>query len=249
MTSHGWSDFPPLLAFPLSLAARGNERAQRAAFLAAYAALPVLYAAYNTFPPLNDWIMGGFMHLSGASAGSPLDPWDSLVIPPAMALALWVWRGMHAKEGLRTRLHLYAVVIAALATVATSPFEPSETKWWLGTSTGNTIVFEGGDYDSYSSSDGGLTWVEDTSYWYETDQFEWATSSVETPRGTYSVEGDSIVLQSPNGERRTVHSVGYLSESSNLWTQKITTWDLRRSLTVDYEYDDKPEDLIVTVHR
>ena len=43
----------PLLAFLLSLFTRGHEFAARAAFLSAYAGLPLLYAAFNTFEPVH----------------------------------------------------------------------------------------------------------------------------------------------------------------------------------------------------
>ena len=161
LSDFAWMVFaPPLLLLVLSLPARGNAKAQRVAFIAAYLGLPLLYAAYNTFAPLHDWIMGGFTLLSGASAGSPLDRYDSLVIPPAMAAALWVWGGTaHSRAGLRTRLHLYAVVIAALATVATSGDEgPPPNAGHVGTIDGD-VVMQGRSYSSlYVSNDGGLTW-------------------------------------------------------------------------------------------
>ena len=223
--------FPPLLAFLLSLAARNNARAQRAAFFAAYVGLPLLYAAYNTYAPLHDWINGGFMFLSGALAGSPLDPWDSLVIPPAMVVALWVWRhSAHSREGIHIRLHLYAVVIAALATVATNPDDPASRPWEVGVDSKGRVVMEGGEYDRYHflTLNGGPHW------WQAAGGFEediaWGTSSVETPRGTYSIEGQEIKLVLPSGESRTVYSVQHLSHSSNHWANRHSTRDKRQEL-------------------
>lgn len=219
--------FPPLLAFLFSLAARDNERAQRAALLAAYAGLPLLYAAYNTLAPLHDWIMDGFMHLSGASAGSPLDPWDSLVIPPAMALALWVWRDTtDTREGLRTRLHLYAVVIAALATVATSPlYESARHPWGLGVLDDGRIVMEGTDYDWFESTDGGVTWKSVP--FDEGANVTWADTSVNTPRGIYQIRDSTIAFSSTMGEVQDVYSFGDFVEESNLWAQQYATRQLR----------------------
>ena len=88
----------PLLAFLLSFGARRNLRAKRLAFLVAYAGLPLLYAAFNTFDPVHDLIMRG-ISLAGAAAGSPRDVTDSLVIPFAWAVALRVWRRRPAASG------------------------------------------------------------------------------------------------------------------------------------------------------
>ena len=75
----------PLLAWLLSLVARENRRGQRAAWIAAYIGLPLLYAAFNTFPAVHDVVLSGFSLVSGGTAGSPLDPTDSLVILVGLA--------------------------------------------------------------------------------------------------------------------------------------------------------------------
>ena len=221
-----WMVFaPPLLLFLLSLMSRNNAKAERAAFLTVYVGLPLLYAAYNTIAPLHDWIMGGFMVLSGASAGSPLDPYDSLVIPPAMAVALWVWsHSAHSREGLRTRLHLYAVVIAALATVATSGEEgPPSNAGHVGT-VNNEVVMQGRSYSSlYVSNDGGLTWTHRDGQ----PLVLWGGSSVETPRGTYSIQDSAIVLNDLTGRLREVHSLRYLKTNANRWAQSYLTRESR----------------------
>lgn len=93
MSDLAWVVFaPPLLAFLLSFATRGNARAQRAAFVTAYIGLPLLYAAFNTFEPVHDAITRGLSLASGRASGGPLDSTDSLVIPLGMAAALWIWR-------------------------------------------------------------------------------------------------------------------------------------------------------------
>ncbi len=89
-----WMVFaPPVLAYVLSFATVGHIRAQRAAFAAAYAALPLLYAAFNTFQPVHDVVLRVLGLIGGDGPRSPFDPTDSLVIPLAMAAALWVWAG------------------------------------------------------------------------------------------------------------------------------------------------------------
>ncbi len=114
----------PLLAFLLSFGARRNLRAKRLAFLVAYAGLPLLYAAFNTFDPVHDLIMRG-ISLAGGAAGSPRDATDSLVIPLAWAAALWVWRRRPTAPGaMRLRWAVLVAGVAALASVATSYPEP-----------------------------------------------------------------------------------------------------------------------------
>ena len=83
----------PLLAFVLSLFLGRLPFARRAVVLVSYVVLPALYATFNTFEPVHDWILRG---LSLAwPAGLPdrlLDPTDSLVIPFGLGAAVWVWR-------------------------------------------------------------------------------------------------------------------------------------------------------------
>ena len=115
----------PLLAFLLSFLVRRSTVGQRVAFIASYAALPLLYAAFNTFGPVHDLIIRGLSIASGGTSGSPLDVTDSLVIPFGLGIALWVWRRRIAStESLRMRLAVLAAGVAALASVATSESQP-----------------------------------------------------------------------------------------------------------------------------
>ena len=88
-------------------------------------------------------------------------PFESLVIPPAKAAALWVWRSARRSRvaGLRTRLHLYAVVIAALATVATSYDDSPPNAWAMGVLPSGEVLRNDGRGEGSESPDGGLTWV------------------------------------------------------------------------------------------
>ena len=247
LSDFAWMVFaPPLLLFALSLLARGNARAERASFLVAYAGLPLLYAAYNTLAPLHDWIMGGFMLLSGASAGSPLDPYDSLVIPPAMAAAVWVWRDTaHSRAGLRARLHLYAVVIAALATVATSYDDSPPNAWAMGVLPSGEVLRNGGRGEGYESPDGGLTWMRGQYIDPDSPSFDGqlASQSIDTPRGTYAIVGVDIHHTTVDGQLRVVHSVKGLAEERNLWAQETS----RRALRDDIgQIEEDLERMIVT---
>ena len=161
----------PLLAFLLSFAARGNLRARRLAFLAAYAGLPLLYAGFNTFDPVHDWIMRG-ISLAGGAAGSPRDATDSLVIPLAWGAALWVWRReVPAAGAMRLRWAVLVAGVAALASVASSFPESAYGVQDVGISGDGEIVANATrmtDYGTHSSVDGGMTWSPGKGYQWNT---------------------------------------------------------------------------------
>ena len=220
-----WMVFaPPVLAYLLSFTARGNVRAQRAAFGAAYIGLPLLYAAFNAFGPLHDWIMGGFSLVTGGVAGSPLDPWDSVVIPIALGIALWVWRkGPAAPGGLRSRAGMVAAGLAAFATVATSENAPDPGIAVVGISPDGVVGGIYWGYLTYESEDGGLNWTSRDSPRTSGGEQNFALGgdSIETPRGTYEIVEADILLQVPGEESRVVFSAAHLRESSNRWLQEI----------------------------
>ena len=226
---------PPLLAFLLSFFTRRNQWAERGVFGTAYIGLPLLYAVFNTFESLHDWILRGLLWFTNGAAGSPLDPADSLVIPAGLAVALWIWkRPPVGSESLRMRLRMHTAVVALLATVASTVAEPSPTAWLAGIAGDGTVVMEGPHLDYYASSDGGLTWsnVE------EIDRdagIEWGGREVETSRGKYLIEGSDILLVVPGGEPKIVYSVSYLREKSNTWARGYAA---RRLHNLSGIYDD-----------
>ena len=109
----------PLLAFLLSLFVRESPRGGRLAFAVAYAGLPVLYAAFNTFASVHEPIVDALSVVNGGSTQSPLDASDSIVILPGLALALWVWRRPPGAD-LRRRLVLVVAGLIARTSIATS---------------------------------------------------------------------------------------------------------------------------------
>ena len=134
----------PLLAFVLSLFPIRRLFAERAAAIIAYAGLPALYAAFNTFEPVHDWILRGLSLVAGGTAGSPLDPSDSLVIPFGLGIAVWVWRRRPVgPDRLRVRLALLAAGVATFATVATSPILPESGVRSVGVA-GDGAIMAGG---------------------------------------------------------------------------------------------------------
>ena len=226
----------PLLAFLLSLLVRDNRRGQRTAFIVAYVGLPLLYAAYNTFAPVHDAIIGGLLLVSGGTIGSPLDPTDSLVIPVGLAVALWVWRRSSVKNNagrtgiLRQRIVLVAAALATIASIATSPESVSRgiTDLFI---TEENVVFALTGYAAYESTDGGVTWqaTSDSDHEYLGEHY---TSSkrpkqrtVVTPRGTFSVSPyeSGVTYTSTNGDVSIVYETDYLKGPGAEWIQEQDT--------------------------
>ena len=250
----------PLLAFLLSRLCPRNPLAERGAFAVAYLAFPLLYAAFNTFEPLHDWILRAFLPFTGSTAGSPLDPTDSLVIPFGLALALWIWkRPTVGRERVHARLCVLAAIVAGTATVASSCDEPSPTRWLVGIGGDGTVAIEGASDDLYISDDGGLSWArEGRSPGTDT---EWGGAEVNTARGTYSIQGAGIVRTDSMGKTKEVYSTVYLQDESNAWAQRYSTKGLRSDLTdmysdaeqlvsdgpVNIVYDERTGNLVVAM--
>ena len=216
----------PLLAFLLSLVVGRSDVAHRVAFIASYVGLPLLYAAYNTFEPVYDWIIRGLSFASGGTAGSPQDVTDSLVIPLGLGIAVWVWRRFGGR-GERPRLRWAPLMagLAALASVATvcQP-EVGITKVAVaedGIVYAGTVYAGTREYTTYRSLDGGVNWEPGS-----TERVQWGGQSAETPAGTYTISGSDIVLLGPDGESRMEYASSYLREEPNLWAQKRSTAQL-----------------------
>ena len=232
-----WMIFaPPLLAYLLSFLVCGRVlggRARlgalggiagrgalggRAGFGAAYLGLPLLYAAFNTFEPMHNAALRVLALVGGSSPGSPLDATDSVVIPFAMAAALWVWRRTPADpQSVRARLALLATAVAAFATVATSYPPPVEGVINVQTAEDGTLLALVSEpyLNTYASRDGGLTWTQ-------ADDFSFGEPSlwVETPLGNYAVTRTNIRRA---GEREVIYSAERLNDYSNVWARVIDT--------------------------
>ena len=202
-----WMMFaPPALAYIISFATAGSLQAQRAAFAAAYAGLPLLYAAFNTFEPVHDAILRG-LGLLGDGPRSPLDATDSLVIPFAMVVALWVWfRPPLNARGVRARLALLAATAAAMASVATSydsDFGIDDVgrtgSGPLGTHVYANHPYSGGTYESM---DGGLTWIKTSEDYVPLESQEGWELKVMTPSGdVFFVDATNAQIVRERSER------------------------------------------------
>ena len=198
-----WMIFaPPVLAFLLSFLARRNAAAQRAAFLAAYVGLPLLYAAFNTFAPVHDVVLRVLGVFGGDGPRSPLDPTDSLVIPFAMTAALWVWRRPPLRaESIRVRLALLAAVAAALASVAsTYPIDRGITE--VGRTASGALGAHASlwntpptdEYTDFESMDGGLTWTV-SNVFVPLERQAWNKLEVKDPSGAVFIVDDSQIVR------------------------------------------------------
>ena len=216
----GWIVFaPPLLAFLLSWLTRGNGRAEKASWIAAYVGLPLLYAAYNSFEPVHHWINWGISTASGGTAGSALDPTDSLVIPFGMGIAVWVWwQRVVGPAGQRLRLGLLVAGVAALASVASQPPERDYGITNVGVSPDGTFYAGNSWGGRYASHDGGLTWTVDSTV--NASAIKWAPWYADAPRGRYEISGTRIMRVDADGRSEEVYSAAFLREAGNVWVQE-----------------------------
>ena len=223
----------PMLAFALSFAVPKSAAGRRAALIVAYGGLPLLYAAFNTFAPVHDAIMGVFlMGADGAASGSPMDATDSLVIPFGLAIAAWTWRRGVPAGGRRSRFAALAAGIAALASVATSQDPAAEGVATLGaTDSGSVIAASVYLYGGYKSDDGGMNWHWDDSGG-DYDLVVQSSQRARTPRGEYGITHSGIELTGEDGQRELVYFTEYLRGDANKWVQKSDTQGFgRRFLT------------------
>ena len=74
---------------------------------------------------------------------------------------------------------------------------------------------------AYSSQDGGLTWRQrDTpgeipAEWQQQDDWRYRNHQVDTPRGSYRIDGSDIQLHTPDGKYQTVYSAAHLQSPIN----------------------------------
>ena len=218
----------PLLAFLLSLLVGKSAAGQRVAFFASYVGLPLLYAAFNTFEPVHNWILRGLSVASGGTAGSPQDVTDSVVIPVGLCIAVWVWRCFDVRDvrdvrAERPRLRWAPLMagLAALASVATIECQPEVGITNVAIAEDGIVYAGTREYARYRSLDGGVNWEPGS-----TERVQWGGQSAETPAGTYTILGSDIVLLGPDGESRMEYASSYLQEEHNLWAQKRSTAQL-----------------------
>ena len=213
----------PLLAFVMSLFLSRRAFTRRATVLVSYVGLPALYAAFNTFEPVHERILRGLSLVAGGTAGSPLDPTDSLVIPIGLGIAVWVWRQRPVSpDRLRVRLALLAAGVATFATIATSPQVIEDTGIeTVGVAGDGSIVATARVNDravNYRSSDGGFTWQSHN----PSNNIKWGSDEVETQRGTYRVRGSEILVLTISGTWEVIFSAAYPQEPSSLRVQQLT---------------------------
>lgn len=92
-------------------------------------------------------------------------------------------------------------------------------------------------YRYFASRDGGLSWDGGLNglYWGERTgrehttptEVQWSEVSIDTPMGTYRIEGPNITLTKSGGHPEIVYSVVHWNTSSNRWYQAERTRHLK----------------------
>ena len=246
-----WMMFaPPVLAYILSFATLGSAQAQRAAFMAAYAGLPLLYVAFNTFQPVHDVILHVLGFVGGDGPRSPLDPTDSLVIPLAMAAAIWVWRrpSLDARS-LRTRLALLAATAAVLASVA-STYDGNWGVNQVGRTKYGALVADT-SRGSYRSLDGGLTWTKASEDFIPLEMRQFMELGEKEPSGIFSKGDIRITAHEVLSSGEVVYSFKHLQSGGNRWMQALDKRDIRNRVIAtvpgDFFYDSQSGNLILAM--
>ena len=246
-----WMMFaPPVLAFVLSFATTGRAKGQRAAFVAAYAGLPLLYVAFNTFAPVHDVVLHVLGWVGGDGPRSPLDPTDSLVIPVAMAAAIWVWRkpSLDARS-LRTRLALLAATAAVLASVA-STYDGNWGVNQVGRTKYGALVADT-SRGSHRSLDGGLTWTTASKEFFPLEMRQFMELGEKEPSGIFSGGSIRITNNAVLSSGKVVYSFEYLQSGGNRWMQALDKRDIRNrviaTLPGDFFYDNQSGNLILAM--
>ncbi len=246
---------PPLIALPLTFLARRNPTAQKAAWSTAYIGLPLLYAAYNTFEPLHDLILGAFSILRGTPGGSPFDPTDSIVIPFGIAIAIWVWWTARANNAaIKVKSSLFIAVLASVASVATSVSEPPTGASLLGEDQNGDVVAKDlrerdwmGDF--FRSRDGGFSWESAREDLIDDESINWNALSAVTPEGEYTLDG-SNVIRTGDG---VIHSTLIVNSQADYRIFALATrskgpgYGRVTHLPTDIHYDAKSGNLIVAM--
>ena len=256
---------PPLLALPLAFLARRNRTAQRAAWATAYIGLPLLYAAYNTFQPIHEFISTGLSMLNGTPNGSPFDPTDSIVIPLGVVSAVWVWRTANV-ESKSNNLRI-GILVAAIACFASAASDgPGTGIKRIGSDRNGNLVANatynfravtdddgsvvrnatsGINSHKYTSYDGGLTWhkTDRSSGWVD----DWGGTSTATPRGTFTLDGHNVI-RTIEGKSEIVYSfdVGY-QRALEVGSRDLDARRQIRTSPYAIHYDERSENVIVTI--
>ena len=246
-----WMMFaPPVLAYVLSFATLGRLRAQRAAFVTAYVGLPLLYVAFNTFSPVHDVVLHVLGFVGGDGPRSPLDPTDSMVIPFAMAAAIWVWRRPPLDgRSIRTRLALLAATAAALASVASS-YDFERGVYQVGrTASGKLGTNTSGGF--YKSSDGGFTWTKTYVHPIPLEKLQLMEMREIEPEGILSGGRIRITNNAVLSSGEVVYSFEYLQSGGNRWMQAMDKRDIRNRVIAtgpgDFFYDSQSGNLILAM--
>lgn len=152
------SDFAGLLFFPLLLSALIGlvEQKPRRAAGWGFALTGLFFAAIKLLPAAAEWAGRSVGWLLGANVQITPDPTDLAAL--LMLLPAWyLWANASSRQYDR-RLGYAALVVGALASVATSPCMPPTLITRLAQT--DNVIYAWGSGSIFRSDDGGLTWRE-----------------------------------------------------------------------------------------
>ena len=178
------------------------------------------------------------------------------VVAGHMRMSRFMRRWASKSKGTWVKLCILTAVLGSLATTACTRADEGITA--VETESDGTLVAlastygEGGiDYESHSASqDGGLTWMKVSASRYRWPSERASAQMVETPRGTYTIEGTDVV-RSVGETRDIAYSAAYLREPGNTNLQEHDTRGLgtRRITTGPYAivYRERVDHVIVAM--
>ena len=178
------------------------------------------------------------------------------VVAGHMRMSRYMRRWASKSKGMWVKLCILTAVLGGLATTACARAEEGIRA--LETESDGTLValassYGGGSswFDSHGTSqDGGLTWIKVSVSEHRSPSERARAQGVETPRGTYTIEGTDVV-RSVGETRDIAFSAAYLREAGNINLQEHDTRGMawRHISTGPYAivYDDRVDHVIVAM--
>ena len=217
----------------------------------AYAGLPLLYVAFNTFAPVHDAILhrtglGWRRRTSFAPGPHRLDRHPRCDGRCHLGVAQAVLGGA---EHTNARLALLAATAAALASVASS----YDSNWGVdhvGRTEYGALVADT-SLGSYGSLDGGLTWTKTSEYFVPLEIRQFMELGEKEPSGIFSKGDIRITAHEVLISGEMVYSFKHLQNPGNKWMQALDKRDVHSRVVAtrprDFFYDSQSGNLILAM--
>jgi hypothetical protein len=173
-------DFAWLVFAPLVLAAilawlipSRLEYQEKAVGCSAFVLIGLWFTLAKTLPSFHDWTVRLFGMLTGQQASLLLDPTD-LLMSPALLIGWHIWRHAEIRPSVSPRRGWIALSLAALALVADAAAPDYGINCLIEQD--STLIAPAAYGHTFLSQDGGITWQEDNSVYYESECTQHTTS-------------------------------------------------------------------------